>query len=254
MTVLCTGCGHSHQVDLACIPATGARMRCRACGQTLYVEPPPWIEPLDELPAVPPSAPAAAPSPPAPLDQGLGCFIHTRRPAVAMCTGCGSPVCEACRNKLAGRNFCDACAREAFRGIPAAGLQPPLSLQRGALQPESATPPSVAGSPSGAARKTPIKDPFLAGLLSFLMPGLGQVYNGQIGKGIGMFFFSALTWVFLLGWVVMIWSITDAFRAAKHLNSAAALPSIDDGELTAQRRLPPRGTFHPPSRHSDYLP
>ncbi|MDD5529159.1 MAG: DUF5683 domain-containing protein [bacterium] len=36
------------------------------------------------------------------------------------------------------------------------------------------------------------KSPALAGCLSFLVPGLGQVYNGQVWRGVGHFAFATL--------------------------------------------------------------
>jgi TM2 domain-containing membrane protein YozV len=38
------------------------------------------------------------------------------------------------------------------------------------------------------------KSPFLAGLLSLIIPGLGQAYNGQMVKGIVIFALTVVTW------------------------------------------------------------
>lgn len=56
--------------------------------------------------------------------------------------------------------------------------------------------------------------PGLAALLSFLFVGAGQWYNGEIGKGFGMLFGSIFLWIFLLGWVINVWSIIDAYNVA----------------------------------------
>lgn len=62
------------------------------------------------------------------------------------------------------------------------------------------------------------KDPVLAGILSALIVGLGQVYNGQVAKGLLMFG-GALVGVFLtfgLASVALwIFSIYDAYHTAK---------------------------------------
>lgn len=58
----------------------------------------------------------------------------------------------------------------------------------------------------------------LAAFLSLLIPGLGQCYNGQVGKGILMFIGCALLWLVMLGWIVWIWSPIDAYQTAKAMN------------------------------------
>lgn len=74
----------------------------------------------------------------------------------------------------------------------------------------------------------PPKNPALAAILSLLINGLGQVYNGQIGKGILIFVVqlvnAALTFVvigFVLLPIVWIWSIYDAYKVAQRINQEA---------------------------------
>lgn len=55
-------------------------------------------------------------------------------------------------------------------------------------------------------------------ILSILIVGLGQLYNGQIGKGILMFFGCILLWFVFLGWIINIWSWIDAYKTAKGMN------------------------------------
>lgn len=69
---------------------------------------------------------------------------------------------------------------------------------------------------SGEAKQ---KSAGLALVLSILCVGLGQIYNGQVGKGILMFFLCILTWFAMLGWIVMLWSWIDAYRTAKAMNT-----------------------------------
>jgi TM2 domain-containing membrane protein YozV len=65
----------------------------------------------------------------------------------------------------------------------------------------------------------------IAAVLSVLIPGLGQIYNGEIGKGILFillaFVFGALT-LFLIGIplyiVLWIYGIVDAYRGAERYN------------------------------------
>lgn len=70
------------------------------------------------------------------------------------------------------------------------------------------------------------KNPGLACVLSILVPGLGQLLNGDIGIGIGMFIVAGIAWFSLL-WVVgfillpavYIWSAVEAYNAAKRWNT-----------------------------------
>ena len=65
------------------------------------------------------------------------------------------------------------------------------------------------------------KSPFVAALCSFFIPGLGQVYNGSMAKGIG-FFFGTLIGLFLLvipGIIVWIVGMSDAYSVAKKMNT-----------------------------------
>jgi len=65
-------------------------------------------------------------------------------------------------------------------------------------------------------------------VLSFFVPGLGQIYNGQIGRGIVILCIFALCLVsmfiligFLLAPVLWIWNIYDAYGSAKKINQIA---------------------------------
>jgi TM2 domain-containing membrane protein YozV len=78
------------------------------------------------------------------------------------------------------------------------------------------TPVSVSvGAPGAIARKNAT----LAAVLSFLIVGLGQLYNGQAGKGIFMFIGCVCLWFILLGWIINIWSIIDAYKTAERINA-----------------------------------
>ncbi|GAA5080674.1 DUF4339 domain-containing protein [[Roseibacterium] beibuensis] len=61
------------------------------------------------------------------------------------------------------------------------------------------------------------KSPGLALLLSFLFVGLGQFYNGDVGKGFLMILGCILLWLVFLGWIINIWSMIDAYTKAKEL-------------------------------------
>ncbi|MBA2340794.1 MAG: hypothetical protein H0V88_10390 [Pyrinomonadaceae bacterium] len=63
-----------------------------------------------------------------------------------------------------------------------------------------------------------MRDPFLAGLLSFFVPGVGQLYNGQILSGILWLIFTPGFWLGTggtLGWVCHIIAAYTAYHYAQ---------------------------------------
>jgi len=64
------------------------------------------------------------------------------------------------------------------------------------------------------------KDPTLAGILSFLIPGLGQMYNGNVLKGIVWFIIVVIGWTCLVipGFILWIINIWDANNDANEIN------------------------------------
>jgi hypothetical protein len=67
----------------------------------------------------------------------------------------------------------------------------------------------------------PEHQPGMALLLSLILCGTGQIYNGEVSKGIMMMVLCFLLWFVLLGWVVHIWSIVDSVVVAERLNRKA---------------------------------
>jgi len=69
------------------------------------------------------------------------------------------------------------------------------------------------------------KNPGLAAILSFFYMGLGQIYNGQIGKGVAfivMYTISAFLIIVLIGLIttpiMWIYGMYDAYRSAEKIN------------------------------------
>ena len=69
------------------------------------------------------------------------------------------------------------------------------------------------------------KNPGLAGVLSFFWMGLGQIYNGQIAKGVFfiiLYGISVLMMFILIGFIttpiLWIWGIYDAYVSAEKIN------------------------------------
>lgn len=94
--------------------------------------------------------------------------------------------------------------------------------------PASAQPPGELAA-SGQARllasANPTKSPGVAGVLSFLWPGLGQIYNGQglkavlfIGAQIVNAFLTFVLIGFITGFIVWVWAIVDAYQGSVQYN------------------------------------
>ena len=71
-----------------------------------------------------------------------------------------------------------------------------------------------------------MKSPGLATVLSFFFCGLGQIYNGQILKGLVLviaYFVSWLMMYIIIGFIttpiLWIWGIVDAYRKAQKINA-----------------------------------
>ena len=70
-----------------------------------------------------------------------------------------------------------------------------------------------------------MKNPGLAAVLSFFITGLGQIYNGQIAKGVLFIIIQAINILLmyvLIGFITApifwIWGMVDAYRTAEKIN------------------------------------
>ena len=50
----------------------------------------------------------------------------------------------------------------------------------------------------------------IAALASFFIPGLGQLLQGRLILAGVQFVLAGVLWIFLLGWIIHLWSIVDA--------------------------------------------
>ncbi len=71
-----------------------------------------------------------------------------------------------------------------------------------------------------------MKSSGLAAVLSFFISGLGQIYNGQIVKGLFIMVVQVVNWILtgiLIGWIplviVWVWAIFDAYYVAERENA-----------------------------------
>ena len=126
------------------------------------------------------------------------------------------PFCPNCgKNVEAGKRFCENCGTP----ITAPASQPAAAPQYTAPPPPPAYAPSA---PQGQHASLPPqqKNSALAAIASFLCSGLGQVYNGSLGKGILIFFGTLIgSMIFMIpGIIVWVYGIYDAYTTAKKMN------------------------------------
>lgn len=77
------------------------------------------------------------------------------------------------------------------------------------------------------------KSPIVAGILSLFIPGLGQIYNGQVGKGFLCIVLTVILFIliFLLIGILLypIWILLcayDAYKTAQIINEGDEPPFI----------------------------
>jgi len=84
-----------------------------------------------------------------------------------------------------------------------------------------------------------MRDPVLAGFLSLIIPGVGQLYNGQILWGILWLLFTPGFWIGtggMLGWVC---HLVAAYTAYRYAVSNSSQPTLVD-RWRASQSLSPR--------------
>lgn len=148
----------------------------------------------------------------------MKCFVHAMDEAVGTCVRCGKGVCNICSIVARDQLLCRVCAET-------------LLVDRSATKFET---------------EIRLKDPASAAAMSLLHAGLGQLYNGDIKKGLGLFagnfvleVVNSVLGVVAVHGVVRLWglvfitlvfvwfpiyvySIWDAYRSASHYNKQAA--------------------------------
>jgi TM2 domain-containing membrane protein YozV len=154
--------------------------------------------------ATKPPLPAYTTGPAVAMAPYLACALHRSVVAAGACAGCGYSFCHACLCN-ANRNYCVSCWA---RFNPAMQQPPYYQEPYGYGYPQQYNYPLA----------RPNKSPGAALLLSLIMPGAGQLYNGDTGKGILLFFaFWIFVWVFI-GWIFWVVAMVDAYQSAQNIN------------------------------------
>ena len=128
------------------------------------------------------------------------------------CSKCGAQNAD-------GARFCERCG-DTLGGGAQPGYAPPPPNPPYAAGPVPPPPPYQA--PLGPGQYYAVgKEPLLAVLMSFFLPGLGQFYNGDTKKGammLGILLVSLILISIVIGiagvFGVWIWSMIDAYNVA----------------------------------------
>jgi TM2 domain-containing membrane protein YozV len=120
----------------------------------------------------------------------LRCSYHQDREAIGTCTRCDRGICDECNIPVNGRYVCKNCI-----GSMVSHGQPCR------------------------------KEPLLALILSFLLPGLGQIYNGDTNNGMMLIVGTVASWLmtsvcigFFLFVGIWAYAMYDAYTRAEKIN------------------------------------
>lgn len=132
------------------------------------------------------------------------------------CSGCG-------RAMSATDQFCPGCGRQTGTGAPTSTL---ASTAGTAVAPAQQTMPHPTQAPQQIIVVRSLKSPGAAAVLSFFWAGLGQIYNGEIGKGIVfmlLYLVSAFLMFAVIGFlttpILWIFGMVDAYKTAEKINA-----------------------------------
>ena len=153
----------------------------------------------------------------------MDCQQHPGIGAVAACERCGKSLCAICATSAGEKTVCRDCAdvlrREppAKEEAPAADPAPEEPIPGAAPAPQLPEPgpteslvpapqrealaqPRPTATGAGGARS---KESLLSAVLSLLVPGVGQAYNGETKKGIVLFLLYLAAFAVAIGITVM---------------------------------------------------
>ena len=139
----------------------------------------------------------------------------------AFCPDCGKStgitICPNCRQKIVNEDFCPVCGYQINNKIKiCANCGNKID--------------SMDNICVHCGAKTIKKNPIAALGLSFIFPGLGQLYNNQTHKGIILIIANVISFILcfiligvLLVFLIWIYSMYDAFTSAKAINRGEIL-------------------------------
>lgn len=120
----------------------------------------------------------------------MKCYVHPEVDSVGICTNCGKNVCSGCAVEINGKTVCKNCVQASSKQTYVKRKEPLLSL-----------------------------------ILSFLIPGLGQIYNGEGVKGVVLIIAAVISVVLatvcigaLTYLIVWLYAMYDAYVIAERIN------------------------------------
>jgi TM2 domain-containing membrane protein YozV len=124
-------------------------------------------------------------------------------------------ICPNCGKNTPEGKFCEHCG---------ASVQTTQTFQQPPPLDRAYTPQPVVVRPE--------KNAGLAAILSFLFTGSGQVYNGQLGKGIGFVIGAVIgaMFYFIPGVIIWLLCIYDAYATAQAMNKGE-VPYVESSGL-----------------------
>ncbi|OLS27461.1 MAG: hypothetical protein HeimC2_11240 [Candidatus Heimdallarchaeota archaeon LC_2] len=137
-------------------------------------------------------------------------------PTSGFCTNCGATMTvqqEGPAKTMGGENT--------VQQTPSHNQQPtvgPNPAQQQQINVNITSPQPAYQQPATIIRIGGRKDPTMAAIISLFLPGLGYAYFGDTGKGIGMFFVIIITYFFLIGFIIHIYSIFNSHSECKKYN------------------------------------
>ena len=115
----------------------------------------------------------------------MNCPNHPDAPATAYCRTCGQPLCDLCRQDVAGTVYCNQHRPAPAPAASAPATPPPPGPTAAPPPPPYNNPYTGPYTPPPPRSRVPGADvsPQLALFLG-MIPGVGAIYNGQYAKGL----------------------------------------------------------------------
>lgn len=175
----------------------------------------------------------------------MTCYLHPGVGSIAKCANCGKEICAACATDFNDAVVCRDCAvklrRDAELPVVKAENAPVTApAPKGEIQPASQPTSVPVPKPSAVPSAAPVapaperKEPLISLLLSIIVPGFGQLYNGEMLKGIilvvaytASWFITLLSYRYvrvlccgfiLLPLLIILFGAYDAYSTANKLN------------------------------------
>ncbi|MCX5844344.1 MAG: hypothetical protein NT022_11495, partial [Deltaproteobacteria bacterium] len=157
--------------------------------------------------------------------QNLIIISHKKKIHIRSSGGGKIPFCPECGRSVGDADqFCESCvsvlSKTGFPVPPQPYLPPPPHAYF--PPPPEPTPPLTPVTTPLPGQPLPVryKSAGLAALGSICFPGLGQVYSGQLRKGVAIFFGTIVGLLLFVvpGIIIWIFGVADAWQTAKKMN------------------------------------